>query len=45
MPRYIQNTTDEILKTFKGVVGNRQIQLMLEEQGMKKKYAHVLGGK
>lgn len=45
MPRYIQNTTDEILKAFKGVVGSRQIQIMLEEQGMKKKYEHVLGGK
>ena len=45
MPRYIQNSTEEILKAFKGVVGSRQLQIMLEEQGMKKQYAHVLGGK
>ena len=45
MPRYVKNDTSEILKAFKGVVGSRQIQIMLEEQGMKKKYAHVLGGK
>lgn len=45
MPRYIKNNTGEILKAFHGVVGSRQIQIMLEEQGLKKKYAHVLGGK
>ncbi|MAA80214.1 MAG: hypothetical protein CL916_13250 [Deltaproteobacteria bacterium] len=45
MPRYIKNDTGEILKAFKGVVGSRQIQIMLEEQGMKNKYANVLGGK
>ena len=45
MPRYIQNDTSAILKAFQGVVGRRQVQIMLEEQGMKKKYAHILGGK
>ena len=45
MPRYIRNDTSEILKAFVKVVGSRQLQIMLEEQGMKKKYEYVLGGK
>jgi HEAT repeat protein len=44
MGRYIQNDTASILKSFGKVVGRRQLQIMLEEQGMKEKYAHVLGG-
>ena len=45
MPRYIRKDTRDILKAFHGVVGTRQIQVMLEEQGMKQKYANILGGK
>lgn len=44
MPRYIPNDTAGLLKAFKNVVGVRQITIMLKEQGLKNKYAHVLGG-
>ena len=43
MPRYVRNSTAEIIKAFAPVYGSRNMQVLLEEQKVYKQYAHLIG--